>query len=310
MNNISGMNHHRPGNRGASQAQRGFTLIECMIALTMGMLVIAAATALLLTAQRTYLAIDDNARIDDTAIDALAVLASAIRQTAYTDHGGETEALTPPLNALSGRDNATAVKSNRIVNHSDVLATRFMATDAAGKPDSDMFNCAGNSLGKQITPVSPDAVYDWSIFYLKRGDTGEPELFCQYRATSGRFFSVALAGGIEAMQFLYGVDLDGDGLPDTFLQAGAIDAAGWTRVTAVSIALSVRGASSSRPPNSDSPFEKTIRHLFGAAYSARHAASDPGVALDVARFPHNERNLARKTVRSIVMLRNRLSGEL
>ena len=41
--------------------QHGFTLIECMIAMTLGMLIIAAATALLLTAQQTYFAIDGNA---------------------------------------------------------------------------------------------------------------------------------------------------------------------------------------------------------------------------------------------------------
>src|ERR1700731_1436700 len=88
--------------------QQGMTLIECMIALTLGMLVILAATALLLSAQKTYLAIDDSARIGDTGAFAMDALAGAIRQAAYADYSG-AGAMTPPKppgNTLFGLDDA------------------------------------------------------------------------------------------------------------------------------------------------------------------------------------------------------------
>jgi type IV pilus assembly protein PilW len=306
--------------RGKSRnSQHGFTLIECMIALTLGMLVIAAATALLLTAQQTYLAIDDSARIDDAGASALAALGAAIRQAAYADRGGAKAGPNPPANALFGIDNATLKTKDRPfdlrpdpgVNGSDTLATRFMATDAAGKPDRNMRNCAGQAREKSINATDRDAAYHWSIFTIKRNDGKEPELFCRYRGADGRFHADALVPGVEAMQFLYGIDRNGDGLPETFIQAAAIDGADWAKVTAVGIALSIRGASSSSPSSSSSRSTDApqagaadIRHLFGPAYSAQHAAGDPGVSLDLARLKPKERARIRRTFRAIVMLRN------
>jgi type IV pilus assembly protein PilW len=305
----------------AMPRQTGFTLIECMIALTLGMLVIAAATALLLSAQQTYLAIDDSARIDDAGASALAALGAAIRQAAYADRSG----LLPPPNlaghTLFGIDNAALSTSEGAfdqhryagVNGSDALAVRFMTTDSAGKPDLNMQNCAGHTAKNQAVPTDADAMYDWSFFYIARDGSGEPELFCGYRAQKGNFSAYAIVRGVEAMQFLYGVDLNRDGLPDTFLQADAVNDADWAKVVAVSIALSVRGAasslssspSSSRQPAPDATDGTSgIRHLFGAAYSAQHAGGDPGVMLDTARLKPAERNRSRRILRSMVMLRN------
>lgn len=302
----------------AMPAQCGFTLIECMIALTLGMLVIAAATALLVTAQQTYSVIDDNARIDEAGATALAALGASIRQAAYADHGGLTAPLQPPFNALFGFDNTASNAQNdpfgppssslpKPVNGSDVLVTRFMATDSTGKPDRTMQNCAGTALKKRPAGDG-DGVYGWSVFYIKRSEAGhEPELFCKYVDDKGAFRADAIAHGVEAMQFLYGIDRNGDGLPETFLQAAAIEDSDWKKVTAVSIALSIRGAASSSPWSPSSAASQAaagIRHLFGAAYSAQHAAGDPGVSLDLAGFKPDERNRPRRIVRGIVMLRN------
>lgn len=78
----------------------GFTLIECMIAIALGMMVIVAATALLLIAQQTYFAIDDNAPINDYAATALTVLGGTIQQAAYVDYGSATTASNAPFNVL------------------------------------------------------------------------------------------------------------------------------------------------------------------------------------------------------------------
>src|ERR1700688_4604237 len=128
----------RERERERAATQQGMTLIECMIALTLGMLVILAATALLLSAQKTYLAIDDSARIGDTGAFAMDALAAAIRQATYADYSGAVTPPKPPGNTLFGLDDA-ALKGRsqyptrtRGINGSDALFTRFMATDAAG----------------------------------------------------------------------------------------------------------------------------------------------------------------------------------
>jgi type IV pilus assembly protein PilW len=299
--------------------QHGFTLIECMIALTLGMLVIAAATALLMSAQQTYLAIDDSARIDDSGATALAALGAAIRQAAYADRSGAA-APNPPGNALSGIDDVVLKvgsetfdqrldAGSKSSNHSDALITRFMATDVLGVADSGMRNCAGFASKNQTAPIVAEAVYDWSIFYVARDQSDEPELFCRYRNKNNKFSADAIARGVEAMQLLYGVDLNRDGLPDTFLQANAVNKSDWPNVVAVSIALSIRGAASTSAPSSAPPAGTDIHHLFGTAYSAQHASGDPGTMLDIARFKPSERYRSRRIFRSIVMLRNPRHGE-
>jgi type IV pilus assembly protein PilW len=296
------------------------TLIECMISLTLGMLVILACTALLLSARNTYLAIDDNARINDTGAFALAAIGAAIRQAGYADRAGDAPPPDPPGKVLYGWDDA-ALSGNSVagrtssVNGSDILFTRFMATSATGAADDNMLNCAGQPSKSAIPPVSADAAYNWSIFYIARNREAshEPELFCKYRARKNKFSATAIARGVESLQFLYGVDLNGDGLPDTFLNAGAVDALDggrqtapghWEKVVAVRFALSVRG--DHKLPASD---QATVLDLFGQAYSALHAADDPGVRLDTGRLNKTERNRARRLFRSTVMLRNRNGGQ-
>lgn len=224
--------------------QSGFTLIECMIAMTLGMLVIAAATALLLTAQQTYLAIDDNARIDEAAATALAALGGAIRQAAYADYGDAASPPNPPFNALF--DSGAGSMPQSTVKGSDILVTRFMATDSMGRPDGNMRNCVGNALKSRASPVNRDTVYNWSAFYIGSGDSRVPELYCRYLSDKKKFRGDAIVSGVESMTFLYGVDRNGDGLPETFLAAAAVDRADWEKVTAVGITLHLRGAASAR----------------------------------------------------------------
>jgi type IV pilus assembly protein PilW len=231
-----------------SQTQCGMTLIECMIALTLGMLVTLAATALLLSAQKTYLAIDDGARIGDTGAFAMDVLAAAIRQTAYADrsvHRERTAAPKQPENMLLGFDDASlrgkeldfAERRTAGLDHSDALITRFMATDAAGAIDPNMRNCGGHAAKK---PITDDTLYNWSIFYVGKGKSGETQLFCKYRDKKQQFRASAIAGGVENMQFQYGVDLNRDGLPDTFVNADAVASKDWQNVEAVDIVLTIQ----------------------------------------------------------------------
>jgi type IV pilus assembly protein PilW len=304
----------------APPTQHGMTLIECMISLTLGMLVILACTALLLSARNTYLAIDDNARINDTGAFALAAIGAAIRQAGYADRTGDAPPPDPPGKVLYGWDDA-ALSGNSLdgrtssVNGSDVLFTRFMTTSATGAADDNMLNCAGHASKSAIPPISADAVYNWSIFYIARNNEAsrEPELFCKYRTRKNEFAANAIARGVESLQFLYGVDLNDDGLPDTFLNASATDTLDggrqtppghWAKVVAVRIALSVRG-----DQNLLASGQAAVLDLFGAAYGALHAADDPGVRLDAGRLKKTERNRARRIFRGTVMLRNRNGGQ-
>ena len=52
----------------ASQAQRGIVMVELLVALGVGLLIIASLCNLLMASQRSYALVDDSARLDDNAI--------------------------------------------------------------------------------------------------------------------------------------------------------------------------------------------------------------------------------------------------
>jgi type IV pilus assembly protein PilW len=147
----------------------------------------------------------------------------------------------------------------------------------------------------------------YSVIYLARGPNGENELRCKYRTLTG-WDSEALLQGVESFQVLYGLDRDGDGLPEHFLRASALSAeissgvSGaelWNRVVAVKIALLMR--STQRLQQASVP---ASWNLFGADYTAQHAAEDRGTRLSSEDFPGDLRHRLRRSYEQLIFLRN------
>src|SRR5438034_11325590 len=63
--------------------QTGLTIVELMVSMTLGLLVVMAATALLLSTKSGYITQDEAARLQDTGRYALENIARAVRQAAY-----------------------------------------------------------------------------------------------------------------------------------------------------------------------------------------------------------------------------------
>lgn len=305
--------------------QAGFTAIECLISLTLGLMVVLASTAMLLTAQETYLLVDDHAKMTDAGNHALIKLAAAVRQAGHADWAG----MAPPPrfkghHLFGADDRAEKARSyfytspqRNSVNGSDVLYTDFMANHADGRIDMDMLNCAGQTARRQAPSIAGKEHWNRSILYLGRNGGSGPELYCKYRGTSGWHAADGIANGIEAMQLLYGVDLDGDGLPDSFLNARQVDALSgrgqapqpnhWDKVVAVRIAVVVQGSWQQHggPTVSNTALQPPI-DVFGAAYSSAQGYIDPRVQYFPWQLPGHEHRLSRHVMRTTVMLRNRL----
>lgn len=279
------------------RAARGLALSELLAALAIGLVLILSATALLMLARNTYLLIDDRARIEESGRFAVGVVSHAVRQAGYRDWSaaGASEAdwlAVSGLDARSLKEASDAIDGpyGTTVNGSDVLALRFDG-NAGGSGDTAMTNCAGASVPADMPGAG------WSIFYIANDGTGEPELRCKYRAGSG-WNAEALVRGVEAFQVLYGLDADdGGNEPRRFLAASAVAAEpdGWRRVSAVKLAMLVRG---SYP----GPMRSRRYDLFGAG---RVDAADRGVRLEEAQLPLASRGLPRRIHAATVFLRNR-----
>ncbi|WP_228535961.1 PilW family protein [Noviherbaspirillum malthae] len=307
--------HGYPGSAG----QKGLTLIELMISLTLGLLIVIAATSAFLSSKNAYTAGDDATHIDDTGRFALEIIARSLRQAAYVDWDrNESPAVVKPgmspsiegLDARSLKASTTGMTSpqTQSVNGSDTLSVQFF-----GAADGTMLNCAG-------FPVA-GGQRGSSIFYVATDGTGEPQLYCKYSGDDG-WSSDAIARGIEAFHVLYGLDTDNDGISNRLLNAAAINAlddaavgAGesavrnakthWKKVVAVNVALLVRGSANADPGGNAA---SDVYDLFGKEYSEQHGAGDQGVRLSKEDLPASTRNRLRKVFSTTIQLRNAADG--
>jgi len=278
-------------------AATGVALPELMVALAIGLVLVLAASALLMLTRSSYLLIDDRARIEESGRYAIEIISQAVRQAGYRDWSDAGAAETAwlavaGLDARSLKDASEGIAGpyGMAVNGSDVLALRFDG-NSSGSGDTAMKNCAGAS----VPADGPGA--GWSIFYVANDSLGEPELRCKYRTASG-WNSDALVRGVEGFQVLYGLDDNENGsAPRRYFSASALaqEAGGWQRVSVLRIALLVRGgqAGASRSRRYD---------LFGADDPN---AADTGVRIEEDQLPVASRGLLRRIYGATVSMRNR-----
>lgn len=291
----------------AAIRQRGMSLAELLVALSLGLGVLLAGSTLLLGSNAAYVGHADAAAIDDSGRYALEVIGRAVRQGAFADWerlGAAGPAPGAPA-ALLGLDDRSISKASfgidsplpASVNHSDVLAVRYSGAGAGPDGDGSVLNCAG-------FPVH-EAEDGWSIFYVARNGDGQDELRCKYRGTTS-WGADAVVAGVDGFQVLYGIDTDTprDGIANRFVNASALNALDaalplsgatsadleadrnaktwWKRVTNVKVALLLRGE---RPSSIAAP---AGYDLFGQEYSDAHATGDPGVRLAQAGLAGSE----------------------
>jgi len=294
----SGLAQGRVGAR-----QRGLTLVELMVALVLGLLVAAAGIAALIIGRQGFSSVDSSSQLRESARFASSIIQRITVQAGFENaaYGFVTSGKQPGLrgydNALvaAGTGDASLAHDSRstctvtdtsCANGSDVLVVRYWGANRSGTTaDGSMINCAG-----QAEPEGTDRAY--SIFHVRASASGEPTLVCTYLDSSGAWQDVPLVAGVEGFQVLYGVDnvtpnvgaadatTGADSIPDRFLRAAQLDAAGaysannWARVRSVRIGLLVRGAVGSAQQR----LARTI-NVLGDGYSN---SADTGAALAVA----------------------------
>ncbi|MES2118841.1 MAG: PilW family protein [Pseudomonadota bacterium] len=312
------------------EQQEGMALAEVMVAMALGMLVVLLACGMLVLANGTYRLHSENVWLNDGGRYALDIIGQAVRQSAYVNWDNDTApaAYDPAASApIAGLDAHSLGRSSTgiefplapVANGSDVLALRFGGSGAGVNGDGSAVNCAGFG----VTDSHAADARGWSIFYVANDAEGEPELRCKYRSASG-WGADAIVRGVESFQVLYGIDMDTppDGVPDTYLNASAINAldAGlaltgdtpdeqqrdrnrktyWKRVRTVKVALLLRGDGHTRPDGLPAVYD-----LFGAAYADGHAGDDPGVRVAEQAMAPALQQRARRLFVALFLLRNR-----
>lgn len=315
--------------------QNGLTLVELMISITLGMLVVMATTALLVSSKASYLAQDEGSRIQETGRYAFDVLTRAVHQVAYENWDVDG---APMLVGAGYSSNVRGLDASSVkrathgidaplqtsVNGSDVLALRFFGVGNGSDGDGTVLNCAGFSVGAPASHANAESKRGWSIFYVATSAHGEPELRCKYFGKTA-WASDAIATGVESFQVLYGLDADSDSMPDRYVNATAINAmddalilegataaakaidknrkTNWKKVMVVKIALLLRATANTGANAAPLQYD-----LFGSDYSNAQGANDRGTRIREEDLPIASRHRLRKVFMQTIHIRNSSAG--
>ncbi|WP_133650353.1 PilW family protein [Paraburkholderia flava] len=224
------------------RVSRGHTLIELMIAVTLGLVVVAGAVSLYRSQRAAFVQAADAARIHDSGIAALSLLAAQVRMAGFTP------AQLPPGEAIAGVFGCSGARAvgdddqlrcESLATHSDGLRVRYVGDTVSTwmSADGRATDCLGQGVDSDVDG-SDDAPHAsiFNSFYIKTGSTtGEPELYCEGSGHAG--FAQPLVEGIERLRIHYW--LSG---AQGALDASAIARSQWPQVVAVDLCVLVHGA--------------------------------------------------------------------
>jgi type IV pilus assembly protein PilW len=208
--------------------QAGFSLVEMMVAMTLGLLLVVVIGQVFVTAKESYRTTEDLSRLQENARFAAAQMSRVIRMAAFTTDPLANRTAVFPLAiapAIAGTEGGGTV--------ADQVTVRYLGS-GAGTADGSILDCQGNPIRADELAVAR--------FYLAAGANGANALFCDNTGTVGPLGMVAgpveLASDVENMQILYGEDTDLDATANRYLPASGV--ASFDNVVSVRIALLVR----------------------------------------------------------------------
>ncbi|MDB5770006.1 MAG: putative Tfp pilus assembly protein PilW [Burkholderia sp.] len=303
--------HTRGSNASPAIRQAGLSLVELMISIALGLFVVVAATALLLSTKAGYVTQDDNARIQETGRHAIEMITRAVRQAAYENWDSEeapivtTTAMSANIDGLDASRptyksiGMRSLSTDGVVNGSDILAVGFFGAGQDKKGDGTMLNCGGFSVPAATSQSDAEAARAWNIFYVGVAESGVPQLYCKY-GRDKTWSTETIASEVESFQVLYGLDTTNDGIPDNFVNATEVNKSpgNWKKVAVIKISLLLRGGEKSRSDALTTQYD-----LFGKDYADRYAASDSGTSIKESDL-NADKNRARKLFTTTIHLRN------
>lgn len=203
----------------------GFSLIELMVAITIGLFVSIALGAIFLNAKSTFLAQDGLASLHDNERLAMSLLTTEVQLAGYfPDPAVNTSTTDLPADATAqsyGQFAAGQGVAGVSVGSgsSDIFAVRFSSASGDG-----LMNCQGgtNSTGANLVMTS--------IFSISANN----ELQCSVNGAA----PVSLVSNVRMLSVLYATDTSGSGNVDKYLTASAVTAAAlWQNVKLLQITL-------------------------------------------------------------------------
>ena len=237
----------------------GFSLVELMVAITLGLMITAVAIQFILSSRVTYSAVETHSRIQENARFALSFLARDLRMAGYSEYGN-----------LPGYfyHGPCGVHANCTFNGTgDAYAGTGSASDqvAVWRVSPSGKDCTGTAVPVRIQLAN---VYTIST----DSTTGVGTLYCRgWDVTNGGWLSSAqpLLDGVDNLQILFGVR-GGNASIARYLPASEVTLAdSWSEIAAVRLMIL---ASSGQSTGTSDTRSRTYELLDAepVTYSDRH----------------------------------------
>jgi len=272
--------------------EKGFSLIEFMIAITIAMIILLAVSIAWQSGLATQNTQTDASRLNETVRYAIDLLSREIKQAGLINTTNLSNGITPELNfcsttsvggAIAGANDPTTINPNTpgatiitgagvsVSNLSDAIRVRYYGDDknaggAAGGTEPT-YDCQGNI-------VTGGELVEDTLFVQPldpaNPTTTEPALWCHTSNTIATTASLPIVVGVESLQILYGEDMDGDGIVNHYVPWQLLNNGvnlNSDNVLSVKVSIVARGANPVIVGTA--AVSKTYQH-FGTGYS------DPG----------------------------------
>jgi type IV pilus assembly protein PilW len=216
--------------------EHGFTLIELMISVTIGLFLIGGAVAIVASTGSTFKAQTQLAQLQDNERLAMTFMAEVIESGGYFPNPKlyQASSVMPVVAGTFATAGQAIFGTHSTTAAGDTVYVRF----GAGLNDN-VFGCTGASN----TTVAAYDTYT-NLFWVKNTGLGvgqAPQLMCTFTNAAGTL-AVPLVTGVTNLVILYGIKknpADTGSCTDTYLNASQVNAipANWLNVCSINVQI-------------------------------------------------------------------------
>lgn len=217
----------------AMRRHAGFTMIELLVALAIGLVLTLVVAQLFLGSRRTFATTDDVSRMQETMRFARQILTRTVHQAGYRSSPNTKSdfIFAAPNLMIDGTQGAGAAP--------DSITVRYQGNGAAGvNDDRIVVNCRGQRVLPGVMSENR-----FSIENVPKVDAGVtvqvPSLVCRTN-TDGFAGQYVVVSDVDTMKILYGEDTNFDGSADRFVAKDSV--VNIDNVVALRIAMLFRSA--------------------------------------------------------------------
>lgn len=206
--------------------QRGLTLLELMISLSLGLLLVAGIGTIFVGSNQTNRVQEENARIQEAGRFALEVIGRGLKQAGYTAISvlPNNTHVAFSGTSISGVNSAcpTAVPT------SDIVTMQYDGT--AGEKDCQAQNVASGEVVQQTFFIENNTLRCNAV---RANAAPTPPSACPVAGSGNE-----LLQNVEDLQVLYGIDTDGNQSADQYTASPA----NWNQVVSTRVCVLIRSA--------------------------------------------------------------------